>query len=352
MAKNYKLEFNIDSDDVKIATDRTLTLKQEIRILSNELANIPAGSKEFEILSKRINDSKDKVADLNIRSRELFGVLGALPGPIGAIGNSLDGSIDLLKTFTTMSTKDLSSKLKGIGDDLKGIGKGLLDLTGITKIYELTVAGLTKVMVGLGLAEDVAARSAKGLGAALTATGIGAIIVGIGYLIANFDELKDSIFGASEETKAYNAVNQEAIKTSGDLIVNETALIEKVKKGGLTKQEQIGILNKWNEKHKDTNLLFEDYQKLQDYVVSKGPQYIEYIKAKAKADANYSLILLKQKELLAAEVKDPAEFRKWYDYFSDQAIFGKIGDVDEYRKNVLKSKLTKEINTLAAQTDT
>ena len=61
--------------------------------------------------------------------------------------------------------------------------------------------------------------------------------------------------------------------------------------------------------------------------------------------------LAKQKELLSSTATDPAEFRKWYDYFSDQAIFGKIGDLDQYRKEVNLVRIQKQIDILGKQTD-
>ena len=305
----------------------------------------------FRQKKQEIDDLEDSLKSAKTGAGNFAEVLGTIPGPLGQIGSQVGGTLQSLKQFGALKFADLKSSFVELGKDVVDAGKGIANLTGLTKLYEATTVATSRVLKVFGLEVEASSVAVKGFSKALLATGIGALVVAIGYLIANFDELTESLFGATAETKAYDAVNQQAIKTSGELIVNETALIGKIQKGGLTRQEQIHVLNEWNAKHKDTNLLFNDYKKLQDYVINSGPQYIEYIKAKAKADANYSLILLKQKELLETQVKSPAEFRKWYDYFSDQAIFGKIGDVDKYRKDIAASKINIEIDALANQTD-
>ena len=351
MAKKVQVIVDVNSSSVQVASDNTLTLTQQVRELKKALQTVPEGTKEWTLIQQKYNETKDALDRVNVKSKELFGTMSSLPGPIGQVSGQLDNTVGVLKTFSAIKLSDIKTQFVALGADLKEVGKNFLDLTGITKLYDFTVKGLTKGMVALGLAEEGAAVAARGLSGALIATGIGALVVAVGYLIANFDDLKEAVFGASAETKAYNEVNQEAVKTSGDLIVNETALIEKIKKGGLTRQEQIKVLNDWNEKHKETNLLFTDYAKLENYLIQNGDKYIAYIMAKAKADANYAVIIAKQKELLASTATDPAEFRKWYDYFSDQAIFGKIGDLDQYRKEVALVRIQKQIDILGKQTD-
>ena len=48
--------------------------------------------------------------------------------------------------------------------------------------------------------------------------------------IGTFDDLKESIFGASAETKAYNEVNQEAVKTSGVIFLLYSEHLAKLSK--------------------------------------------------------------------------------------------------------------------------
>jgi hypothetical protein len=120
-AKKIQLVFDINSNDVTIATDKTLSLTQQVRIFKRELQGIPEGSREFEILRNKINDTQDSLARVNTKSGEFFNTLSLLPGPIGDVSNQLDNSIGLLKTFSGFSLKDIGNQFKGLGNDLAGI---------------------------------------------------------------------------------------------------------------------------------------------------------------------------------------------------------------------------------------
>ena len=119
--KKIQLIFDINSNDVTIATDKTLSLTQQVRIFKRELQGIPEGSREFEILRNKINDTNDSLARVNTKSGEFFNTLSLLPGPIGDVSNQLDSSIGLLKTFSGFSLKDIGNQFKGLGKDLAGI---------------------------------------------------------------------------------------------------------------------------------------------------------------------------------------------------------------------------------------
>ena len=129
-AKKIQLVFDINSNDVTIATDKTLSLTQQVRIFKRELQGIPEGSREFEILRNKINDTQDSLARVNTKSGEFFNTLSLIPGPIGDVSSQLDNSIGLLKTFSGFSLKDIGNQFKGLIGDLAGIFD---NLTGLNK---------------------------------------------------------------------------------------------------------------------------------------------------------------------------------------------------------------------------
>ena len=94
-SKNYPVEISVESGEVKIATDRVLSLVQEIRILEKYKNTPGLTADQFAVLAKKINDSKDTLAATNARGKEFFSTLSLLPGPVGAFSNELDGSIGL-----------------------------------------------------------------------------------------------------------------------------------------------------------------------------------------------------------------------------------------------------------------
>ena len=129
MAKQkVELVFDFNTQDVKIATDQTLSLTQQLRILKKELLKTEEGTQEFDILKNKVNETTDSVSRVNTKSREFFSTLQLIPGPIGEIAGRIDGAISLLKTFSSFSLKDIQSQFKALGADLSNIVSNFLGL--------------------------------------------------------------------------------------------------------------------------------------------------------------------------------------------------------------------------------
>jgi len=101
--KKIQIEFDLNTNEVKLAGEATLSLAQQVRILQKELSKTPEGTKEFKLLRRKLNDTKDNFDRVNAKSRELFGTLSLLPGPVGEIAGKLNGAISLMKTFSGFS---------------------------------------------------------------------------------------------------------------------------------------------------------------------------------------------------------------------------------------------------------
>ena len=127
--QSFKFKFDFNTKDVEIVTDKVLTLKQQIRLLQTELQKTPQGTKEFQILSSKLNDTKDSFTKVNAKSREFFDTLSLIPGPVGDIAGQVDSAIGLLKTFSSFSLSDIRAQFTGLLSDLGGIVKNFLGLT-------------------------------------------------------------------------------------------------------------------------------------------------------------------------------------------------------------------------------
>lgn len=197
MAQNSTTTVNVnvkvDDKQVNTAVKSTENLRKEIRRLEQELTKVEVGSKEFENLSEQLKDSKDKMELVRAKSRDLFESFSLIPGPIGQIGSATDGALGKLKLFSAFNLKDVKGQFKAIGDDIKLVGGNIGKATGITKLYEATTNGLGKAFKFLGVGTNTASTAAKGFGKALIGTGIGAIVVALGLLIANFETFKKVI---------------------------------------------------------------------------------------------------------------------------------------------------------------
>ena len=202
--KKIAFELDIDGKPIDVVIDKTLNLKQQFRELTKEINKTQEGTKEFELLSSKLGDVKDKMETTTAKSRDLFGSLSLLPGPVGEFSNSVDGAIGTLKTFSAFSFKDLKFQLGETLNDFKDIASNIGKATGITKLYTTLNNALSKSFVAVGVGEGVAAAGARAFAAALVATGIGALIVLLGTAASMLYQMATGEDEATAATKRLN----------------------------------------------------------------------------------------------------------------------------------------------------
>jgi hypothetical protein len=177
---------------VDIETDIEPTV-QNLKELKKQIKEVAAGSDEFKKLTQQINDTEDALNTARAGAGNLAEVLGEIPGPIGDIGGKLGGTIANLKQFSSIKISDIKGSFTELGKDLGDTAKQFSNLTGITKVYTTIQGGLSKAFSAFGVSSKAASVAARGFGAALTATGVGALVVGLGLLITNFDKVKEAV---------------------------------------------------------------------------------------------------------------------------------------------------------------
>ena len=239
--KKIEFKFDFDSKDVDIVSDKLLSLREQVKLLQKELLKTEEGSAEFEILKNKLNDTKDNIERVNAKSRELFGTLQLIPGPIGDIASKVDGAISLLKTFSGFTFKDIKSSISALVKDFGDIAVNIGKATGITKIYTVLNGALANSFKAVGIAEGVAATGARAFAAALTATGIGAIVVALGFAVSKLMEYASSTDDADAAQKRFNSTLQQTQRILGDTIqvIKDKGEIQalEAKKAGKSAQE-------------------------------------------------------------------------------------------------------------------
>ena len=216
--KQVKVDIDVKSGSVKIAGEETIKLSRQVQILQKELERTQKGTAEFELLSGKLNETKDKMAAVKAQSSELFGTLSMLPGPIGDIGSVADGTLGTLKTFSTFSFKDIAVQFKGLFKDVGELAGNVGKATGITKLYATTSQLLAKGLNAVGISANAGSKGLKIFSGALVATGIGAIVVLVGELIANFDKVRDTLYKLIPGLKAVGDAIGGVINFFTDLI--------------------------------------------------------------------------------------------------------------------------------------
>jgi hypothetical protein len=122
--KRIEIIYDVNGKAIDVAVDSTLNLKKQVVELTKALRSAKEGSDEFKVLSSRLGDAQDQLAKTTAKSKDLFSSLSMLPGPVGQFFGQLQGAVELLKTFSSFSMKDLNFQLGETVNDLKDIKQG------------------------------------------------------------------------------------------------------------------------------------------------------------------------------------------------------------------------------------
>jgi hypothetical protein len=195
------------NDNINQTTDSVKSLKAQLREAQNEVNSLSdkfgATSKEAIEAAKQAAKLKDQIGDakaltdafnpdakFKALTSSLSGVAGgfaAVQGGMSLIGvESADLEKQLLKVQSAMA---LSQGLQSVGesiDSFKQLGAVLKNTSVVQKVLTATTAAYTFVT-------QASTTGLKLFRLALIGTGIGAIVVGLGLLIANFDKVKNAV---------------------------------------------------------------------------------------------------------------------------------------------------------------
>ena len=203
-------EIEKNSIDLKVDAKSTESLRTQMRKAQQEVAELSlkfgATSKAAVEAAKRASELKDRISDakaltdafnpdakFKALSGSLQGVVGgftAVQGAIGAFGTkSEEVEQALLKVNSAMA---LSQGLQSVGesvDSFKNLGTVIKSTTAFQFLYNAATATATAVQTAFGVATTATSTGFKVLRGAIMATGIGALVVGLGLVVSNFDSI-------------------------------------------------------------------------------------------------------------------------------------------------------------------
>lgn len=203
MAEEIKKVITVDTSK---GVKSIKALKDEVSKLTDELENLEIGSKEYV---SKLDDLVEAQKDLTAATESMEGrTVNALKAfdSINQVAGGLAAGISAVSaTFTLFGkdTEDLDKVMvklqasiaivQGIGG-LKGLGEGIINATKAFKALSVSI-------VATGTATKGAAVAMRGLKAALVSTGIGALVVAVGFLIEKLLTLKSTASNVSDEVQ-------------------------------------------------------------------------------------------------------------------------------------------------------
>ena len=281
---------NLQVNDNINETNKSLgTLKSQLRDAQNEVNSLSekfgATSKEAVEAAKQAAVLKDKIGDAktltdafnpDAKFKALTSSLSGVAGGFAAVqgGMALFGAETeevektLLKVQSAMA---LSQGLQSIGesiDSFKQLGAVINSTTGFQKLNTLATAAAAAVQKLFTGAVNTTATSFNVLKTAIVSTGIGALVVGIGYLISKMNENADATEKLTLEQESLNKQLEITKKLTDDnakAIDYDTQIkLANAKKVGASEKDLLRIqLDGYEAKGKANNKEIEEIQKSQ-----------------------------------------------------------------------------------------
>ena len=213
---------------VKIDTGEAQTsvkeLRSQLKQLKDTMLSVEEGTKEY-------NDALQQAANIQHALKEQMEEVNASAMDFGQIaGNVVKATGGLVAGFQAAQA---TMNLFGIENEtvIKSLQK-MQSLMAITQAIPAIDDGV-KAFKRLGLAIKGATIGMSSLKKALISTGIGAAVVAVGALVANFDKLKAAITGTNEELeKQKQEQMDEHLKKVNDELGKRLSLEEQIRKAG------------------------------------------------------------------------------------------------------------------------
>ena len=309
--------------------------------LKNAQADVAALSDKFGATSieainaaKRAGELKDRIGDakaltdafnpdakFKALSSSLSGVAGgfaAVQGGMALFGaQSEDVEKTLLKVQSAMA---LSQGLQSVGesiDSFKQLGAVLKSTSAVQKVMTATTAAYTFV-------NQAATTGLKLFRLALIGTGIGAIVVGLGLLIANFDKVKETIMKVIPGLSSVGKVIGGIVDSITDFVgatSDASRALDKLKENA---DKTLSVNKKFMQEHGDQ---VDQYTKKK---IDAKNAYAEAVKEDGANEAELAKRL--NRELAAIEYSRGDEKRKIQKDASDKAAADRKAENEKLKK--------------------
>lgn len=220
------------NDVMAAGKDTFKNSRQELRELKNEMDKLTPGTTEYNAAFQRAAEITHTLQERQEMLKYSAADLGTQLSNVVSIGSSLAAGFNAVQGVLALTGSKSEELQKTMMKLQAGIAlvQGLQGLEGMTKKMRGFINGVTEMVFHTNAATTAVAAETTAIGAnttaqeanavatnaatvatngfkkALISTGIGAIIVLIGSLIAHWEDLKDMIGLSNEQLDAFNAV--------------------------------------------------------------------------------------------------------------------------------------------------
>jgi len=212
MAEKRTIELEVKESGFDQVTEKTKTLKQQLREMKEQLGTMDEGSEGFKELVAEAGKLQDKIGDLNQQVKNFASDTGKVDMALGGL-SAVTGGFEAVQGAMALAGSENQNLQKAM---LKV--QGAMALANGVQQVQIALQKESAFMKGVDAVKTTALSVATGVytavvgtstGAmklfrlAMIGTGIGALVVGVGLLIANFEMLMTPISGAIQLLKDF-----------------------------------------------------------------------------------------------------------------------------------------------------
>ena len=369
MAENLSLNVTVDTTG---ATSSVGSLKKQLREAQNEVMSLAdkfgATSKEAINAAKRAAELKDAIGDAkaltdafnpDAKFKALTSSLSGLAGGFGAIQGAMAlfgvESDNVQKTLLKVqSAMAISQGLQSVGesiDSFRQLGAVIQNSTLFQKANTAATQAAAVVQKLFTGSVDTTSTGFKNLKVAMAATGIGLLIVAIGALIANFDELSNAISNTSDVEQEHSKAQEAASKAVADYTIKLYSVqnaLEAAKKGTISKKD---ALKEYNDKLGDSIGYAGSLQQAEQLMAANTAIVIKSIKLKAEAQVMYAKAAEYSSKIVSGETTEIGFWEGFYNYASSLGDWGgmAVKNAEDMKNKVENAK--KAITSLQEEGD-
>jgi len=293
-----------------------MAIVKTIEIKSDSAAAI----KDFEQLNKILLEQEEITIELQKEQLRLEKQLRDTPKNALAEQKKLTDELNHVKDSLkdqSLSVRELKLEQKSLGDASSNLTEDLVSNGGAMGILNELTGGLAQKFKDSYEAIALSSKGLSGFKKAMVATGIGALVVGIGVLVANWDKVKDALSGATAESKAYKEAQAEIISAVSKVQAEITKMgdvIELAKQGTISKEE---ALQQYNKALGESVGYAESLEQAESLLVKNAATVVEVTRLKAQSEVLYAKAAEARAKVIAG---DESLKPDWWDTIKNATV--------------------------------
>lgn len=278
------------------AGDKMATFRAQIQQGTNELLLLREEGKQNSKEYKELQSHVAKLTEEYREQRKAITVLSSEYKGLDFAKSAVQAGIAGFEVYTSLSvlaggaSEELEKKtmqlfaamqlLNSLEELAASVKKGSTIATNVQSIAQTVYTGVVGASTG----------ALKAFRLALLGTGIGAAIILIGLLIANWDKIKEAITGVTHEQEMFNKINKEAADTAGKEATSLKILRAEIESSTVPMKTRLQAIKDLKEQYPDYFAGLTNEQLLTGNVASAYDLAAAAIYRKAKANAAASAI--------------------------------------------------------------